>query len=145
MFYRARACPTVGQTETHQSSQFALLDTRYTRRKRLLIPRSWTLWLLTLSGMVEIAHSTLPPHACTSRTKYNIPNIGAELVLPDTSDVKTNHPDVPPLFIVNWQMPTYSAPIFNTVTDGCAYERYSAQLCLHFLSVLAYMLCTSLK
>lgn len=56
------------------------------------------------------------------KTKYNVNNIGSEVALPDTSDLDTHHPDVPPIFIISWQLPVGQTSMFGTVTDGPGYH-----------------------
>jgi len=50
--------------------------------------------------------------------RKNIDHMAQFLSLPDMQNVKTNHPKVPPIFIVQMQLPTDSPPLFGSVEDG---------------------------
>jgi WD40 repeat protein len=47
-----------------------------------------------------------------------IDNISSHIELPDTSDLISQNPHVPPIFIVQVQMPSKPPPMFSTVEDG---------------------------
>lgn len=55
------------------------------------------------------------------KTASKIDNIGSKVQLPSEWKVKTNQPDVPPIFIVQCQLPEVSLismPTFAEITDG---------------------------
>ncbi len=54
-----------------------------------------------------------------SSAKNRMDHCGQRFVLPDVSHIKTNHPHVPPIFIVQIQIPSEPPPsLFTTVEDG---------------------------
>jgi hypothetical protein len=51
-------------------------------------------------------------------TEKRIDNVTCRLELPDTSDLDIRHPHVPPIFVVQVQMPSKPPPMLSTVEDG---------------------------
>jgi hypothetical protein len=53
------------------------------------------------------------------RTKSRIDHVARKFALPDTSHIQTNHRFVPPLFVIQLQIPSEPPPsFFSTVEDG---------------------------
>lgn len=50
--------------------------------------------------------------------RKNIDHIAQFLTLPGVEDIDTHHPAVPPIMIVQMQLPTDSPPLFGSVEDG---------------------------
>ena len=50
--------------------------------------------------------------------RKNVDHIAKFLTLPGVQDIDTHHPAVPPIMIVQMQLPTESPPLFGSVEDG---------------------------
>lgn len=75
-------------------------------------------------------------------TKYVVPNMASEMFIPPTwyQGVNTSYPDIAPLLIVTWLLPTSTPSMFNNKTDGegcqvAFYFRYTQQTLQEFATL----------
>ena len=55
---------------------------------------------------------------CFCSTKLRADHAAREVKLPDTSDIDTHNPFVPPMLVVQIQIPSDPPPMFGAVEDG---------------------------
>jgi hypothetical protein len=69
------------------------------------------------------------------KTRSRLDHVAKRFVLPDTSQIQTHHPAVPPLFIIQLQIPSEPPPsFFSSTEDGpgwsvVMYYRITAETC----------------